>query len=102
MDFKQIQELIKMINKSNIGELTVEQKDFRLTIKQKEEHITQVVSAPIQAAPVYSAVPQPPATVMAAATPSADKSKSAEAAQGNLVTIKSPMIGTFYRRLSPD
>jgi acetyl-CoA carboxylase biotin carboxyl carrier protein len=45
MDFKQIQELIKMINKSNIGELTIEQKDFRLTIKQKEEQVTQVVSA---------------------------------------------------------
>ena len=40
MDFKQIQELIKMINKSNIGELTVEQKDFRVTIKQKEEQDT--------------------------------------------------------------
>ncbi len=48
MDFKQIQELIKMVNKSNIGELTIEQKDFRVTIKQKEEHITQVVSAPVQ------------------------------------------------------
>ncbi|RYH31684.1 acetyl-CoA carboxylase, biotin carboxyl carrier protein, partial [archaeon] len=44
MDFKQIQELIKMINKSQIGEVTIEQKDFRITIKQKEENITQVVS----------------------------------------------------------
>ena len=39
MDFKQIQELIKMINKSNIGELTIEQKDFKITIKQKEEQL---------------------------------------------------------------
>ena len=45
MDFKQIQELIKMVNKSNIGELTIEQKDFRVTIKQKEDHVTQVMSA---------------------------------------------------------
>ena len=44
MDFKQIQELIKMINKSQIGEVTIEQKDFRITIKQKEDNITQVVS----------------------------------------------------------
>ncbi len=52
MDFKQIQELIKMINKSNIGELTIEQKDFKVTIKQKEEHVTQVVSSgPVQQAP---------------------------------------------------
>lgn len=100
MDFKQIQELIKMVNKSNIGELTIEQKDFRVTIKQKEEHITQVVSAaPVQAAPLQMAAPQPAATQPAAA---AEKSKAAEATASNLVTIKSPMIGTFYRKSSPD
>ncbi len=99
MDFKQIQELIKMINKSNIGELTIEQKDFRVTIKQKEEHITQVVNAAPVAAP--SALP-----VQAAAVPavqaSPDKVKTAEPAASNLITIKSPMIGTFYRKSSPD
>jgi len=99
MDFKQIQELIKMVNKSNIGELTVEQKDFRVTIKQKEEHITQVVSAaPVQAAPIQVAAPQP----VSAAQPATDKSKAAEATASNLLTIKSPMIGTFYRKSSPD
>jgi len=102
MDFKQIQELVKMINKSNIGELTIEQKDFRITIKQKEDHVTQVVAAapvhaaPVQAAPVQAAAPQ------AAAAPAAEKPKAAEAAGGNTVTIKSPMIGTFYRKASPD
>jgi acetyl-CoA carboxylase biotin carboxyl carrier protein len=103
MDFKQIQELIKMINKSNIGELTIEQKEFRLTIKQKEEHITQVVSSPVQAAQVAASVPQatnqPQATSLAA---DAGKSKAAETVSPNLITIKSPMIGTFYRRSSPD
>ena len=87
-----------MVNKSNIGELTIEQKDFRVTIKQKEENITQVVSAPVQAAPVYAAAPQPAA---ASAAPAAEKPKAAEPAV-NLVTIKSPMIGTFYRKSSPD
>lgn len=101
MDFKQIQELIKMINKSNIGELTVEQKDFRITIRQKEDQITQVVAAPT--APVYAApAPAAPAAAPAAAAPAADKSKSAEPAAANLITIKSPMIGTFYRKSSPD
>jgi acetyl-CoA carboxylase biotin carboxyl carrier protein len=100
MDFKQIQELIKMVNKSNIGELTIEQKDFRVTIKQKEEHVTQVVSAaPVHAAPAQYAAPQPAA---AAAAPAAEKPKAAEAPASNLITIKSPMIGTFYRRPSPD
>jgi acetyl-CoA carboxylase biotin carboxyl carrier protein len=103
MDFKQIQELIKMINKSNVGELTIEQKDFRLTIKQKEEHITQVMSSPVQASPVYSA-PQPAASQQSLSSGSqqTDKSKTSETVPSNLVTIKSPMIGTFYRRSSPD
>ncbi len=91
-----------MINKSNIGELTIEQKDFRVTIKQKEEHITQVVSAaPVQQAPVYAA-PLVAQSSQPAAT-AAEKPKTPEApAAATTVTIKSPMIGTFYRKSSPD
>lgn len=97
MDFKQIQELIKMVNKSNIGEVTIEQKDFRVTIKQKEENITQVMSAsPVQVAPVQAVAPQ------AVSPASVEKPKAAEAPASNLVTIKSPMIGTFYRKSAPD
>ncbi|MBL0270060.1 MAG: acetyl-CoA carboxylase biotin carboxyl carrier protein [Chitinophagaceae bacterium] len=100
MDFKQIQELIKMVNKSNIGELSIEQKDFKVTIKQKEEHVTHMVSAaPVHAAPVAIAAPAPVAAAPAAA---ADGSKTAPAAPSNTITIKSPMIGTFYRKASPD
>ncbi len=101
MDFKQIQELVKMINKSNIGELTIEQKDFKVTIKQKEDHVTQVVApAAVHAAPVHhapAAAPSAPAA-SAAEKPAAKEEKAAS----NLLTIKSPMIGTFYRRSSPD
>ena len=53
MDFKQIQELIRLINKSNIGEITVEEKGFKITIKQKQEAAQQVLSA----APVYAQQP---------------------------------------------
>lgn len=102
MDFKQIQELIKMINKSNIGELTVEQKDFRITIKQKEENITQVVAAPAAATTLVAAAPAVAATPQTQTAPAAEKTKPAEAPAANLITIKSPMIGTFYRRSSPD
>jgi acetyl-CoA carboxylase biotin carboxyl carrier protein len=98
MDFKQIQDLIKLINDSNIGEVTIEQKEFRVTIKQKEEQITQMV-APMQA-PVYS---QQPVQQQLPQAPSdgGDKQKQ-QAPPANTVTIKSPMIGTFYRRPSPD
>jgi len=99
MDFKQIQELIKMINKSNIGELTVEQKDFKVTIKQKEQNVTQVVAPQVMQAPAMQA-PIPVAASTAAA-PAAEKPKAAEA-PSNTITIKSPMIGTFYRKSSPD
>jgi acetyl-CoA carboxylase biotin carboxyl carrier protein len=103
MDFKQIQELIKMINKSNIGEVSIEEKGFKLTIKQKEEPVQQVIAAPVQAQPVatYATAPLPPA--QPATSSSSDKpAKAAEAPAGNTVTIKSPMIGTFYRSASPD
>src|SRR5437899_3299988 len=103
MDFKQIQELIKMINKSNIGELTIEQKDFRVTIKQKEEHVTQMLSAaPVQTAHVPVAAQQQTTGNQQQATGSpAEKTKAAESVASNTITIKSPMIGTFYRKSDP-
>jgi acetyl-CoA carboxylase biotin carboxyl carrier protein len=102
MDFKQIQELIKMINKSNIGEVTVEQKDFKVTIKQKEDKVTQVVSAPVASAPVYAAAPAISGAPAAGSAPAAEKPKAEDTSASNLITIKSPMIGTFYRRPTPD
>jgi|SRR5882757_2010275 len=101
MDFKQIQELIKMINKSNIGEVSIEEKGFKLTIKQKEEAIQQVIAAPMQQQPIaaLAAPPMPAATSIGTAEKSA---KAVEVPADNTVTIKSPMIGTFYRSSSPD
>jgi acetyl-CoA carboxylase biotin carboxyl carrier protein len=103
MDFKQIQELIKMINKSNIGEVTIEEKGFKLTIKQKEEPAQHVIAAPVHSAPVMTAMHQAPAvnTAQPGGAPGADKPKTAEPAADNLLTIKSPMIGTFYRSPAP-
>jgi len=101
MDFKQIQELIKLVNKSNIGEVTVEEKGFKITVKQKEEHIHQVVSAPVNAQSFQPVYAPPQATVAPVATGNG-KSKSQDTISDNLVTIKSPMIGTFYRSSAPD
>lgn len=99
MDFKQIQELIKTINKSNIGELSIEEGGFKITIKQKkEEKVQTYMSAPthVMAAPSVQAPAHAPAVASSPApaveTPKAD----------NYITIKSPMIGTFYRKSSPD
>jgi len=100
MDFKQIQELIRLINKSNIGEITVEEKGFKITIKQKQETVQQVLAPPVYAQPAAAPALPPPASNTA---PAAEKAKpAAETTASNLITIKSPMIGTFYRRASPD
>lgn len=99
MDFKQIQELIKMINKSNIGELTIEQKDFRVTIKQKEDQQTYAMNPVQNSSPMQMQVQQ---HSPAAANPLDEQQKPAESPTLNTIIIKSPMIGTFYRKSAPD
>ncbi|MEE6186259.1 Biotin carboxyl carrier protein of acetyl-CoA carboxylase [Mycovorax composti] len=106
MDFRQIQELIKLINKSNIGEFSLEQKDFKISIKQKEEQVTQVVSAPspyplpMPVAP-QAVAPAAPAASQPTSAPAEEKPKTA-APPSNRTIIRSPMIGTFYRKPAPD
>ncbi len=96
MDIKQIQELVKLINKTNIGEITIEEDGTRITIKQKKEpvqHVTATVAAP----PAIAAAPPAAAPAPAGPAPATAPSPKAD----NFVTIKSPMIGTFYRQSGP-
>jgi len=93
MDLKQIHELIKIVNKSNIGEISIEDKDGKVTIKQKEEPAITVAAPSHQ---VFSTSPAPVAATPVVAAP------APVAKVDNLITIKSPMIGTFYLRASPD
>lgn len=104
MEFKQIQELIKAINKSNISELSVEEGDFKITIKQAQtisETQFVAVQAPMQSMPQMMAAPAPAAAI---AAPQAAPATAPAPAAGNdkTITIKSPMIGTFYRSSAPD
>jgi acetyl-CoA carboxylase biotin carboxyl carrier protein len=100
MDLKQIHELIKLINKSNIGEISIEDKDGKVTIKQKEEPVTQFAPAALPQQ-VYNVVsPSAPTQELPASAPVQAAPPAPKA--DNLITIKSPMIGTFYRRPSPD
>ena len=98
MDIKQIQELIKFVSRSGVNEVAIEQEDFKITIKtnQAPTVITTTVPAPAPAPLPAAAAPQPVAAVPA----SAEAKAAAEDAK--YVTIKSPMIGTFYRSSSPD
>lgn len=99
MDLKQIQELIKAVNKSELSELSIKDGDFEITIRQNPHtegqqmvayHAPQPMMQTMQAAPAPAAAPAP------SAEPAAPVASS-----DNLVTIKSPMIGTFYRSPKP-
>lgn len=99
MNLKEIESLIQFVQKSGVSEVSLEQKDFRIIIKTSHG---QVMAAPMMVAPPVVHAPAPahaPAPV-AAAPKAAEAPKAAD--ESKLVTIKSPMIGTFYRSSSPD
>jgi acetyl-CoA carboxylase biotin carboxyl carrier protein len=105
MKLTEIQDLIKFVARAGVTEVEIEQKEFKLTIKsempkgrgKKEEPVVQTIQVPaampqmVQAAPVAAA----PVAAAAPAAPAAEDTS-------NLIEVKSPMIGTFYRRPSPD
>ena len=93
MDIKQIQELVKLINKTSIGEITIEEDGRKITIKQKKDPVQNIVAT----TSTQSFAPQ---AAVSAAAPAAAKPEAAPK-QDNLITIKSPMIGTFYRQSGP-
>lgn len=99
MELKEIKELIKLVSESGVSEVEVERGDFKVSIKKVEEKTTiiqqaaapvvQQISAPVTAAPALATLHTPAVT-----TPAPTAS--------NLITIKSPMIGTYYKQPSPD
>src|SRR5580698_4344329 len=98
MEYKQIQELIKTINKSNISELSIEEGEFKITIKQEFTAGAPAMPAmAAQPAVQYTQAPQPAAQATAPSSAPAAEKAPTPAAASNLITIKSPMIGTFYR-----
>jgi len=100
MDIKQIQELIKFVSRSGVNEVAIEQENFKITIKTNQAPVYVNAAIP---APVAAPAPQP-AAVPAAAPQAEAKASAAPQAEdtSKYVTIKSPMIGTFYRSSSPD
>ncbi|MBK8847530.1 MAG: acetyl-CoA carboxylase biotin carboxyl carrier protein [Bacteroidetes bacterium] len=102
MNKKEIEELIKFVSKAGVSEVSIEQKDFKITIKnevRREQVIMHSAPAPIaHAAPAPVAAPAP----LAAPTPPAKETPVPVDSEANYITIKSPMIGTFYRSSSPD
>ena len=102
MDLKEIQNLIRFVAKSGASEVKLETGDVKITIKTGQESETTIVQQmPVAAAPMMPAAPAAPVTVPAEpAAPAA--SPAAESDDSKYITIKSPIIGTFYRKPSPD
>ncbi len=100
MKAKEIRDLIDFIAQSGLAEVNIESEDFKISVKRN----TQVTVTEAPAAPVVAVTPTPVAAPVA--TPAAAEQPAASSASGtdesNLIAIKSPMIGTFYRSSNPD
>jgi len=104
MNLSEVQDLIKFVSKSGVTEVEIEKKDFKITIKsegKKSKTADQpiIVQAAAPVAPVPQAAPAP-APVAAAPAPAVPAPAANE--EDKYITVKSPMIGTFYRSPSPD
>ena len=105
MDISEIQDLIKFIAKAGVTEVEIEKKDFKITIKSempKKKGAAAAAEATIQVPVPVAAVPQTPVAAVAPAPAAAPEAPKANADEDNYITVKSPMIGTFYRRSAPD
>lgn len=106
MNLSEVQDLIKFVSKSGVTEVEIEKKDFKITIKSEnkksknaEQPIIVQAAAPVAQAPQVAAMPAPVAAAPAAPAQPAAPVVSEE---DKYITVKSPMIGTFYRSPSPD
>ena len=107
MEIKEIQSLIKFVAKSGAHEVKLEMGDFKITIKANAETSVQEVHSPIQSIPSMVVSPTQPQQVEVSnqkdfSSSQKNSETDAELGTDNLITIKSPMIGTFYRKPSPD
>jgi len=98
MRIKEIQSLIKFVAKSGASEVSLEMKDVKITIKTNDSSPSQVVVQD----PIIVPQPQPAPLVAPPTLEQAGTQENKSEDQSNLITIKSPIIGTFYRKPSPD
>ena len=94
INLKEIEALIKLIKKSGVSEVSLDLKDFKITVR------TNGHSA--QAPAIVSAPAAPPPQAAAAPVSAAQPPKASSPDESKLITVRSPMIGTFYRSSSPD
>ena len=103
MNIKEIQDLIKFVAKSGVNEVEIEQKEFKIIIKSENKKIKEEQQIIVQAAaPAALSPAAAPVAVAPVAAAAPVETTAAPAEDSNLITVKSPMIGTFYRASGPD
>jgi acetyl-CoA carboxylase biotin carboxyl carrier protein len=103
MEIKEIQNLIKFVAKSGAHEVKLETDDFKITIKTNADAPVTETQTTIQTVPgMVVQAPQQAVVATELEAPAKKESEPAKDVADNLITIKSPMIGTFYRKPSPD
>ncbi len=110
MNFKEIQELIKLVAKAELAEVKIKDGDFLIHLRGKGDTVGNTYVTTAAPAPIYAAPPPPssstptaaPSTVPDFAPAASPAPAAADTASSNYLEIKSPMIGTFYRASSPD
>jgi len=103
MNYKEITDLIKLVNKTNLSEVKLKDKDFEISIRTSnfQGKSTQVVQSSAPAVMQVPAAASPAPAAPASPAPAAKTEKAAESTEG-LLEVKSPIVGTFYRSASPD
>lgn len=103
MTYKEIQDLIKLVSASELNEIKVKEGDFEIIIRNKNYSKNNSSSASLMQPPVMMSQPvNAPALAAAAPREAAPKAPPAEDSTANLLEVKSPIVGTFYRSASPD
>ncbi|GLB48027.1 acetyl-CoA carboxylase biotin carboxyl carrier protein [Neptunitalea lumnitzerae] len=101
MDIKDIQNLIKFVAKSGASEVKLEMEDVKITIKTGVEE-SKTETRVLQQIPMGQALPQAPAPQPVTPSTPAAAVETKEDENSKYITVKSPIIGTFYRKPSPD
>ena len=105
MDLKEIQNLIKFVAKSGASEVKLEMEDVKITIKTGGDETTTIVQQmPMASAPMMQVAPAPvaPVALEQPVVPSAPVTTEVASEDSKYITVKSPIIGTMYRKPSPD
>ena len=102
MKAKEIQELISFLSESGLEEVNIETDNFKVSIKRSPEQHVIAAAPQAMAAPIAAPAPAPVAAPAPAPAPAPNAESASPAQSSNLIEIKSPMIGTFYRSPNPE